>query len=380
MKLFKLGLLTFLALATGGQPAAAQTGDALQRELQRKLDSMRVARASPGVTLGVVLRDGRTMALASGMSDTAAKTPMRATDRMLQGSVGKTYVAAVALQLVQEGRLDLDAKISKYIGNEPWFGRLPNGADITVRQLMTHTSGLVRYEFQPRFMADLRAQPYREWTPADRLAYIMDAAPPFAAGEDWEYSDTNFIVLGVIIERIVGRPYYEELRRRILGPLKLVNTIPSDRPELPGVANGYAGPKNELGGYDASLVNGRFAANPGLEWTGGGIASTADDLARWAALLYEAKAFSPELVARMVEGVPSKLGPNTKYGLGAMIRTTPIGVAYGHSGFFPGYATEVLYFPHARAAVAIQANITDPYPRGLVAFLIEVARTIAPVP
>jgi hypothetical protein len=240
---------------------------------------------------------------------------------------------------------------------------------------MTHTSGLVRYEFQPTFMAALRQSPTKSWTPEERLGYILDTKAPFAAGQGWEYSDTNYIVLGMIIERLTGRAYYDELRRRVLEPLRLANTIPSDRQQLPGVANGYAGPQNELGGYDASVVDGRLAVNPQLEWTGGGIASTAEDLARWGKLLYEGKAFDPSLLPQLLAGVPARLGPNVRYGLGVMIRSTPIGTAYGHGGFFPGYATEMLYFRDARVAVAVQVNSTNPYPRGLVPFLVEIART-----
>jgi D-alanyl-D-alanine carboxypeptidase len=349
----------------------------LRLALQRALDSLRAAGRLPGVTLGVALSNGRVLALASGESDTVHHVPMRPTDRMLQGSVGKTYVAAVAMQLVSEGKLDLDGKIEQYLGREPWFARLPNARDITVRQLMRHTSGLVRYEFQPAAMAALRASPFKEWTPEERLSYIFDSKPPFAAGQGWEYSDTNYIVLGMIIEQLLGEPYYAAVRRRVLEPLGLRNTLPSDRRALPGVVVGYAGPNNELGGYDASIVNGLMAVNPQFEWTGGGMASTADDLARWAKLLYEAKAFPPALLPTMLEAVAARLGPNTSYGLGVIVRQTPNGAVWGHSGFFPGYATEMVYLPTTKVSAAIQVNVTQPYPRGLVAFLLRAAAIAA---
>lgn len=356
--------------------ASARAAATLEERLQRSLDSLRAANVFPGVTLGVALADGRSFALASGMSDTTRKVPMAPGDRLLQGSVGKTYVAAVALQLAQEGRLSLDDPISRFFSREPWFPRLRGAARITVRQLLNHTSGLVRYEFDPRATALLRREPYKVWSPEDRLAMLFDATPPFAAGAGWEYSDTNFIVLGMIIERITGRSYHDELRDRILRPLALRNTIPSDRPRLEGVVNGYAGPENELGGYDASLAAGQLAVNPQFEWTGGGIASTADDLARWMRELFAEKVLQPRWLEQMVDGVPSRLGPGVRYGLGMMIRETPAGRAYGHSGFFPGYATEVLYFPERGVAVAVQVNVTDPYPRGLVRFLASVAAAL----
>lgn len=374
-------LLTACAHAPGARAPASTTRDAsLRATLQHKLDSLRDVAHLPGATLGVALADGRTLALATGRSDTARGIAMRPSDRMLQGSVGKTYVAAIAMQLVREGKLGLDERIERYLGSEPWFARLPNAHDITVRQLMSHTSGLVRWEFQPAATRVMREQPMKRWTPEERLSYVLGLAPPFAAGQGWEYSDTNYIVLGMIIERLTGRPIEEELRRRLFGPLALRNTITSDGPVLPGVVNGYAGPHNDLGGYDASLVAGangpRLAVNPQLEWTGGGVASTADDLARWGKLLYEGKAFDPSLLPEMLKGVPARLGRDTRYGLGVIIRPTPLGEAWGHSGFFPGYATEMLYFPTLKAAVALQVNVTDPYPRGMVAFLVETARTL----
>jgi D-alanyl-D-alanine carboxypeptidase len=347
--------------------------DALLSRVQGALDSLRTAGRFPGVTLGFVLPDGRTVGIASGFSDTSRKVAMRSTDRMLQGSVGKTYVAAIALQLVREGKLSLDAPISKYLGGESWFSRLPNSASITVRQLMSHTSGLVRWEFDSAAAVVMRAQPFKVWTPVERLSYLFDKPAPFAAGAGWEYSDTNFIVLGMIIEKLTGRAYDDELRSRLLAPLGLVNTIPSNQRRLEKVVNGYAGPRNDLGGFDASLVDGQLAINPQLEWTGGGVASTTEDLANWLRILFSGRVLPKPLLDQMVTGVPARLGPNVRYGLGMMIRETPLGPAWGHSGFFPGYATEVLYFPERDVAVAIQVNATDPYPRGLAPFLIHVA-------
>jgi D-alanyl-D-alanine carboxypeptidase len=319
--------------------------------------------------------DGTIRAATSGYADTTRKIPLRITDKLLQGSVGKTYVAAVAMQLVAEGKLDLDAPIARYLDGAPWLDSIVNARRITVRHLMTHTSGIVRYEFQPSVTARLRAEPYKTWTPEERLVVLFNKQPPFAPGEGWEYSDTNYIVLGMIIEKLTGRAYYAEVNRRVLAPLGLRATIPSDRRDMPGVANGYAGPKNDLGGYDASIgADGLFAMNPQFEWTGGGIASTTSDLARWAKLLYEGKAFPDSLLPRILSGVPSRLGRDVRYGLGVMIRDTPLGPSWGHSGFFPGYATEMVYFPRSRIAVAVQVNVTDPYPRGLVQLMQRIAR------
>ena len=339
-----------------GQTAIANT-TALKTALQLKLDEWHKAGSFPGATLGVVLANGESFGLAVGFSDRETKTPMRPTDRMLAGSVGKTFAAATALQLIKEGKIGLDDKIEKYLRREPWFARLPNAKDITVRQLMNHTSGLVRYEFKDQFTKDLTANPEKAWTPAELVSYLLDEKPPFEAGKGWDYSDTNYIVLGMIIEKVTGRKFYDEANRRLLKPLKLTDTIPQDGPRLKGVVQGYAGPNNPFGGTDAMLVNGKFAINPQFEWTGGGYVSTPHDLARWAKMIYEGKAFSADLLPQVVDGVAAPmLGRESKYGLGAIIRKMSVGTSYGHSGFFPGYMTDMMYFPEDRIAVAVQVN------------------------
>src|ERR1700754_2701693 len=165
-----------------GQTTSANTTD-LKAALQLKLDEWHKAGNFPGATLGVVLANGESFGLAVGFSDRDAKTPMKPTDRLLAGSVGKTFAAATALQLVKQGKINLDDKIEKYLGRETWFARLPNAKDITVRQLMNHTSGLVRYEFKNEFTKDLTANPEKVWKPAELLAYLVDTKEPFEAGK-----------------------------------------------------------------------------------------------------------------------------------------------------------------------------------------------------
>lgn len=378
-KLFLFSVYLLVTVAVYGQNNVADKA-ALKTAIQLKLDEWHKAGSFPGATLGVVLANGESFGLAVGVSDRETKKRMMAADRMLAGSVGKTFAAATALQLIKEGRIGLDDKIEKYLGTEEWFSRLPNAKQITVRQLMNHTSGLVRYEFKEQFTKDLTANPEKSWKPAELVAYLLDEKPPFAAGESWDYSDTNYIVLGMIIEKVTGRRFYEEANRRLLKPLKLTNTIPQDGPRLKGVVQGYAGPNNPFGGTDAMTVNGKFAINPQFEWTGGGYASTAQDLARWAKMIYEGKAYSPDLLPEVLKGVSAPmLGRETKYGLGVIMRKTTLGPSYGHSGFFPGYMTDMMYFPEHRVAVAVQVNTSVGRSLGkpLSRVLVEVMEVIA---
>ncbi len=358
---------------------AQQAAPQIRTLLQSKLDALHEESGAPGVNVGIVLADGTAIGIAAGHADTALGLPMEPTSRLMQGSVGKTYVAAVAMQLIHEGVLDLDAHVSDYLGEESWYTRIPNHSAVTVRHLMTHTSGVIRYEFDDRFIGDLIAAPEKVWQPEELLSYLFDTHAPFAPGEGWEYSDTNYIILGMIIERLTGNSYYNEMRRRLLVPLQLENTVPTNTRRIPGLVQGYAGVDNLFRVPDAVIVDGEFAINPQFEWTGGGVASTTEDLALWAKALYEGRAFDESMLPIMLDGVPARLGPNTEYGLGVIIRPTPLGVSWGHSGFFPGYLTEMAYFPDHQIAVAVQINSSDfqnlNMPVGRI--LIELATAVA---
>jgi D-alanyl-D-alanine carboxypeptidase len=264
-----------LAAQQIAQPAAS-----LQSRVDAYLQEWHAQSSVPGVSVSIVLKDGTSLRAVAGVANRAARTALTPDGLMLAGSTGKTFFAALALQLIESGRLDLDAPISKYLGDRPWFARLPNATGITVRHLMTHTSGLVRYEMHPKFTADLRAQPDKVWSPEEEVAYLFDATPAFAAGQGWDYSDTNYIVLGMIMETITGTKAYDEIRSRFLTPLKLRGVVPQTGREIPKLVNGYAGANDPLGLPDEMMANGRLAINPQFEWAGGGFATSAGDLAR----------------------------------------------------------------------------------------------------
>jgi D-alanyl-D-alanine carboxypeptidase len=381
-------VVSFTAVTFGGalahQPQAGRAearGDVRAR-LQAVLDAWHTEAAGsfPGATAAVALTDGTTIGLAVGVADRETKRAMSPSDLMLQGSVGKTYVSAVALQLVHERRIALDDRIEKYLGTRPWFAKLPNAREITVRMLMNHTSGLVRYEFSEKFTQDLTRQPDKVWKPEELIAYILGTEAPFAAGQGWEYSDTNYIVLGLIIEQVSSSTFYDQAKTRLFTPLKLMRTVPSDSRVIPGLVQGYAGPRNPFGGVDAMIVNGKFAINPQFEWCGGGFASTTEDLAKWAMALYQGRAFDPSLMPEFLRGVPAKLGPEAKYGLGVIIKPSRFGVTYGHSGFFPGYITEMAFFPDHKIAIAVQVNTSTPRAAGrpLARVIADLAEVVIP--
>jgi len=374
-------IVALLALVAAGALLRAQetAQDSTSAAIQSRLDAYRSANGFPGAVLGITFADGRTIAFATGMSDTARRTPMTVSDRLLMGSVGKTYVAAVALQLARDGALDLDAPASRYLGGEGWFDSLPNAPQITVRQLMNHTSGLVRYEFREEFTALLTSQPDMIWDPREQIRYLHGTAAPFRAGEGWEYSDTNYLVLALILERILRSPIDQVIAERFLRPSGLVNTVPSDSRRIERLAQGYAGPQNPFGGRDAMLDAGVMSINPQFEGAGGGYAATAADAARWGAQYFSGALFRGTAFLQALEGpLARQLGPGTRYGLGMILRdSTAAGPVRGHSGFFPGYLAELRHYPQSGVTIALLVNSSNVRPRpSMGRWLDEIAVTL----
>ncbi len=321
-----------------------------------RLEAFRIEHNCPGATLGFVLPDGRTGSVAVGVSRKNYPRPMEPTDRMFSGSIGKTYVAALALKLVEEGQLDLDSKVSSWFPDEEWFGRLPNADRITLRMLMNHTSGIPRHIMTPAFKDALREHPQKVWRPEELLAFVFDAQPLFPAGQSWSYADTNYILVGMIIERVTGRTYYEEVTDRILIPYNFSDTSPADRPDLARLVSGYTSEENLFSLPTEVAVNGRYAINPQVEWTGGGLISTASDLARWAHALYSGNVLEQDSMRQMLQGVPTQALRSEEYGLAVFKRHTDLGPVVGHGGWVPGYVSLMAYYVDHNLAVAFQIN------------------------
>ena len=359
-------LLLFLVLLAG--PACRAFGEevladdakdlkSLETALAREMDGFHKSSGFPGAVLGGVLPDGRTFAVASGFADSWHKIPMRTDHRMFSGSTGKTFVAATALLLVEEGKLDLDAKVSKYLGDRPWFGRLPNHEALTIRLLMSHRSGIPRYVMKEALWRDLMKHPDRDRPPESLIAMILDEPAVHPPGEGWAYSDTNYLILGLVLEQVAGEAYNDMVQERLLKPLGLTATTPSSGRDIENLACGVTSkdvPPFFLPGE--VMKDGRYIFRPDWEWTGGGLVTNALDLARWAAALYGGKVLKKESLKKMLTLVET--GPRTgfRYGLGVMAYETDLGRIYGHGGIFPGFATQMEYLPRLGAALALQIN------------------------
>jgi len=352
--LFSLYLINIFAIAEG-KPGASDLQ--LKNLLQQELESLVKENNFPGASLAVVHPNGAITAVATGKAEIESGKDMTTAHRMFSGSIGKTYVAAVAMQLVCEKKLDLEVPISSFFKDEDWFSHLPNSKEITVRMLMNHTSGIPRYVEKEKLWENVKKNPDKAWTPVERLSYVLGDKPIHPAGKGWGYSDTNYIIVGMIIEKITGNSYYDELEKRILKPLKLKDTIPANKRRLEGLCSGYTKTIPPFNLPSEVLKDGVYAFNPQLEWTGGGLITTPTQLAIWAKQLYGGNVLEESALKKMLTfekktGLPEAFD----YGLGVMAWKTPNGIAYGHSGFAPGYQSIMQYFPKTGYSLAFQIN------------------------
>ncbi len=332
----------------------------VKKMLQPVLDSLYKFSRVPGISVSIIMPNNKAYKMVAGYQHRQKQQPMRTNCRFLGGSTGKTFVSAVALKLIESGILDPEAKISTYLEHIDWFHRLPNAYDITVKMLFNHTSGLVRYEFKEQFIRDWVKMPDKQWTVIDRLQYILDQPAPFKAGTAWDYSDTNYILLGLIIEEITGKTYYDLLKHWISRPLKLKNTGPAVHAKIKRLSPGYAGRSNLFGVPDEIVKKRELQVNPQVEWTGGGLFTTAADLAKWAKIIYSHQFFTENADSLLYVTVPAKLGnENLEYGYGVMLRQSAAGRMVGHGGFFPGYLAEMYYLPDLDLSIAVLYNSSD---------------------
>ncbi len=313
----------------------------------------------PGASFAIVLPNGDVVTSAVGKSSKEKKTALKESDLMMSASIGKTYFSAIALSMLLEKKLSLDDNVSKYLGTEKWYKQIPNHADITIAHLMRHQSGIPRYIFNRKVWEDAIKNPDMKWTPGDQLKYIYDANPVHPAGKGWAYSDTNYILLGLILEKITRKSVYELVNTELLTPHKLSETFPNNRREMPGLVQGYSSAFAVLGMPDKTIANGKFVFNPEMEWCGGGFLCTSRDLAKWAHILYSGNAIEGDYLGLLTgEAADSSrmLGPNSKYGLGVIIRKTDLGPMLGHDGGFPGYTSTMGYFPDHKISAALMYN------------------------
>jgi len=327
--------LLLLPATAGAQPPAL--GPALDRV---------VAAGAPGA---VALAGGRTAA--AGVADVRTGRPLRAGDAVRIGSITKSFTAVVALQLVGEGRLRLDDTLGRRLP-----GVLPYGDRITLRQLLNHTSG-VPDDLATPLLELYRGDPFRVWTPAETIALIRDQPPRFPAGTGWAYSNTEYVLIGLMIERVTGDTLERQLDRRIVRPLGLRHTSFPVRSSGLGrdASRGYSldfGPSGPVAGTLRDLTD----YSPSFAWAGGNGVSTVRDVARFYRSLLRGRLLAPRLLRQALAGVETGR-PGRRYGFGLELRDTPYGTLVGHEGDLPGFSIKALSSRDGRRQAVVSVNL-----------------------
>ena len=340
-----------LIISVGGcRPSPAQEAGVPSPEiLQSTLDEWRLRADIPAVVLGVADSNGPTWVGASGTLEQAGSVPVTTEARFRIASITKVFVSIVVLQLVEEGKLQLDAPLSHHIPAYP-------DQRVTIRQLLNHTSGVPDYSMSDDFNKGLLDHRDRRWTAAELLALVKDTKPDFTPGTDYAYSNTNYILLGEVIKNISRRSWAQEVRRRILDPLNLNSTHIAGSEQVPEpVIPGYFDADHD-GDVENIETGGPWPALETSEGPAGAIISTAPDLLAFGEALFRGRLVQePTLRAMVAEGPYHPRFSN--YGLGLEIlrpdyRTT----IWGHGGFLPGFKSALWYLPSRDAVIVVLAN------------------------
>jgi D-alanyl-D-alanine carboxypeptidase len=319
---------------------AASACAARAAKLQAALDK---ARKSPLAAIGVATADCPTVTIASG---SGAKT-----DALYRiGSITKTFVAATIVSLEREGKLSLVDTL------DAWSLPVPNASGISVRTLLNHTSGLFDYTQDPGFGPGLASG--KEATPEQLVALATQHTPLFLPGTGWAYSNTNYILLGMIIQKLTGATASAAIRARTIAPAHLEHVF-------------FAGEETIVGslapGYSAQGLDVTQDAKPSWTWTAGAIVASASDLADWVVALHGGSLLDAAGTAELTAQPVPTGEAGMSYGLGAQIyaafMTGGAGEAVGHDGDTAGYHSVAFYFPARKTGVAVivDQDGVDPY-------------------
>jgi len=373
------GVVVAVGLATAGSSAYAfaagagsgqeVSGQALSSQppagLQQAADQL-VADGVPGVI--IMTRRGQQVSnVVAGLADKATGQPMQPQDKVRIGSITKTFVATVVLQLAAERRLSLNDSVQKWLpGVITGHGYHP--AQITIRQLLQQTSGIQDYTSAPGFLTE--ANLAKTWQPQQLVDIALRLGPPV---HGWLYSDTNYILLGMIIQKVTGRSPVTEISRRILVPLGLHDTsFPLTSKQIPApYAHGY------YGSLDVTNL-----VSPSIAWTAGAMISTVDDVARFYRALLDGRLLPPAQQRELLAAIPvNDTGElfAEHYGLGIYSVQLSCGTAWGHDGGIIGFKTFAYTSPDGNRQAVIVYNdykksVPPPAGTGTAAFQRDVKK------
>lgn len=318
----------------------------LHDQLAIKMKAMQV----PGAVIFVQSARTGSWTTSLGVSDEKTQAPMNAGLHFRIGSVTKTFTGTVILQLVQEGKLQLDDPVATYLSG------VPDGTHITLRELLDMRSGLYNYSDDQEFASTLTNDPNKVWTAQELLAIAFKHQPYFAPDSAFHYSNTNFILLGMLIEQVTGRSVEQEFQQRIFTPLGMsdtlmpalaVATLPSPYPQ------GYMFKSSSgMQTVTANQLLNVTSWNPSWGWTAGSAVSTLHDMEIWAQALATGQLLNPAMQKERLNW-SSETAENLGYGLAV----ADFNGFIGHNGQIPGYQSFVGYLPAKHETIVVLTNL-----------------------
>ncbi len=324
------------AAGSGGLAGAAGSSPACQAKDDKLQSALDGARTSPHAMLAVSDPECGTRTFLSGDPSLASVD-----DVWRIGSITKTYVSATILELVQDGKLTLDDAL------DTWVAGLANTSGVTVKMLLNHSSGIFNYTEDPAFLSDLT----KKWTPDELATLATQHAPYFAPGADFHYSNTNYVLLGMIAEKASGKTLAAVLHEKALDPAALEHThLDGEETFSETLAPGYAG-----NGSDST-----YAVDPSGPWAAGAMVASGADMVKWATALYGSDTILDAAQHDLQTSGAISVGGGASYGLGVVILPASVtfgaGPALGHDGAINGYNSQMFYFPDEKLALAAVVN------------------------
>ena len=333
--------------AVGRASAQPQIDAATAQRLDAGITATMSDASVPGAIVGIWGPKGRYVR-ALGVADKATGAPMHTDFYSRIGSVTKTFTVTGVLQLADQGKVGLDDPIAKYVDG------VPAGDTITLRELARMQSGLFNYTATNAFARALEADPRGHFSPQELLAMAFAQPAVFPPGQGFQYSNTNTILLGLVVERAGGQPLPDYIRDHILAPLGMSHTsFPTTNAFPEPHAQGYT---NTLGAETTATD-----WDPSYAWAAGAMISDLDDMRTWAQALASGRLLSPGMQAQRLQTVGSPgMPPQDGYGLGLFV----LGGWVGHNGSLPGYQTVAVYLPTQQTTLVLFTNTDNDYQGG----------------
>ena len=335
-----------LAVAICGVCAGAETERVASSKVDAAVEAQRKAQKIPGVSVAVC-RNGKVVKSGGyGLANVELDVPVTAETIFQTGSVGKQFTSMAVMMLLEEGKIGLDDKLTKFIPESPEAWK-----EVTIRQLLTHTSGIADYGGEEETMGKGVINFRKDYTEEELVQAFAKMPMDFAPGEKWSYSNTGYVLLGIVIHRVTGEFYGDFLQQRIFQPLGMKETrIISEADIVPHRSSGYR------------LVKGMWKNQ---EWVSPTLNTTADgalytnvlDLAKWDVALYTTKLLKPSSFETMWTPVKLNNGNTYPYGFGWSLEPKNGHRAVSHDGAWQGFTMSISRFLNDRLTVIVMTNL-----------------------